>query len=71
MDGFMASGDRYNGLAFYQCLGCGEGFEVEYLGISDPETFGLTIQRAADGCRHGRSLNTRLVTIVGEHVQAS
>lgn len=67
----MASGDRYNGHAFYQGLSCGESYEVEYPGICDPEALGLTIQRAADGCRHCHSLNTRLVTFSGKRVQAS
>jgi len=67
----MASGHRYNGQAFYLCLSCGEGFEVEYPGISDPEAFGLTIQRAADGCQHCHSLDTRLMTLIAKAVQAS
>ena len=61
----------YNARAFYTCLECDAGWDVEYSKVSDPQSFGATIQRYADGCPRCRSLNTRLMTLIANPVQPS
>jgi hypothetical protein len=66
----MAADDLYDGRAFYVCLSCDCGIEVQYPGIVDPKAFALTIQRYANGCPRCHSLNTRLQGFIAQPVTA-